>query len=115
NSFECTLFVAPSDGGAWTNFSEGHFFDDKPRWSPDGKMIYYVSGRAGVYNVRGVRFDPATGRKVGESFPVTSLTSPGPIISNTITAVELTLTQASLVITLEEGPGSLWMLDNVDR
>jgi Tol biopolymer transport system component len=114
-SFECTLFVAPSGGGAWTNLSEGHFLDDKPRWSPDGKIIYYVSGRAGVYNVRGVRFDAVKGRKIGESFPVTSFTSPGPIISNDITGVELTLTQTSLVISLEESPGSIWILDNVDR
>jgi hypothetical protein len=114
-SFECTLFVAPSAGGAWTKLSEGHFLDDKPRWSPDGKMLYYASGRAGVYNVRGVHFDPAKGRQVSESFPISSFTSPGPIISNNITSVELTLNQTSLVITLEESPGSIWMLDNVDR
>jgi Tol biopolymer transport system component/DNA-binding winged helix-turn-helix (wHTH) protein len=114
-SFECTLFAAPAQGGSWTNLSEGHFMDDKPRWSPDGKMIYYVSGRAGVYNVRGLRFDPVRGRAVGASFPVTSFASPGPIIANNITAVELTLNQKSLVIVLEESPGNIWMLDNVDR
>jgi Tol biopolymer transport system component/DNA-binding winged helix-turn-helix (wHTH) protein len=114
-SFLCTLFVTPTAGGAWTNLSDSPFFDDKPRWAPDGKAIYYVSGRGGVYNVRGIRFDPMKGKKLGESFPVTSFADPGPIISHNITAVELTTAQHSLVITLEESSGSIWALDNVDR
>jgi Tol biopolymer transport system component len=115
NSIECTVFAAPSAGGVWARLSDGHFFDDKPRWAPDGKTVYYVSGRAGLYNVRGIRFDPASGRRSGESFAVTSFRPPGPLISDNITAVELSLTQTSLVITLEESPGSIWVLDHLDR
>jgi hypothetical protein len=72
-------------------------------------------GRDGVYNVSGVRFDPVKGDKVGDSFPAASFTLPGPVISNSITAVKPTLNQTLLVSTLEESPGSIWMLDNVDR
>jgi len=32
-------------GGSHKRISERGCWDDKPRWSPDGKIIYYISGR----------------------------------------------------------------------
>ena len=68
--------MMPTAGGPWTRFSEGAHWDDKPRWSPDGNTIYFVSGRSGFFNVWGIRFDATNGKSVGEPFRVTAFESP---------------------------------------
>ncbi|HEV8130450.1 MAG TPA: protein kinase, partial [Acidobacteriota bacterium] len=35
-----TIYVVPAPGGKWTRITEGKYWDDKGRWSPDGKTIY---------------------------------------------------------------------------
>ena len=35
-----TLYVMPAGGGPWVPISDGNFWDDKPRWSPDGRVLY---------------------------------------------------------------------------
>jgi len=42
---ESDLYVVPVAGGPWTLISKRKPWDDKPRWSPDGKTIYFVSSR----------------------------------------------------------------------
>jgi Tol biopolymer transport system component len=113
---ESTLYVVPTSGGPWTRISEGKNWDDKPRWSPGGKMIYFVSNAGGFFNVWGIRFDPSRGKAVGEPFRVTSFENPSLMVpTNGIPAVGLSVTQDRLVVTVEERSGSIWVLDNVDR
>ncbi len=112
---ESSLYVMPAAGGPWTLISKSKHWDDKPRWAPDGRSIYYVSERGGFYNVWGVRFDPAKGVPLGEPFQITTFGSPNLMIADTIPTVELSLTQDRLVITVAQVSGSIWMLDNVDK
>ena len=112
---ESILYVVAESGGPWIRVTDGKSWDDKPRWSPDGKTIYFVSGRSGFFNVWGVRFDPGKGRPVGEPFQVTRFDSPELMILDQITLAELSLTQDWLTLTMTDASGSLWMLDNVDR
>ena len=35
-----TVYVIPTAGGAWQAMTDGAWFDDKPRWSPDGRILY---------------------------------------------------------------------------
>src|SRR6266550_2027550 len=77
---ESALYVVPAAGGAWTRITDGKHWDDKPRWSPDGKTIYFVSGRGGFFNVWGIHFDPAGGKPIGEPFQVSTFGGPGLII-----------------------------------
>ena len=107
------LYVTPASGGPLTEITDGTYWADKPRWSPDGKTIYFVSGRSGAFNVWGIGFDPSSGKPRGEVFPVTSFESPGPTVPRQIPDVELSLTQDKLVLTMEELSGSIWVLDNV--
>jgi Tol biopolymer transport system component len=112
---ESTLYVIPVDGGAWTRITDGQHWDDKPRWSPDGRAIYFVSGRDGFFNVWGIRFDPATGKTVGQSFQLSKFDRPRLMIARWIPSVGFSLTQDKFVLTMAQESGSIWMLDNVDR
>ena len=111
---ESSLYVVPAAGGSWTRITEGKS-DDKPRWSPDGKTIYFVSSRSGFFNVWGIHFDPAKGKPVGEPFRVSSFQSPSLMVPRSISQVALSLTEDKLVLTLQELSGGIWVLDNVDR
>ena len=112
---EASIYVIPANGGHWTLISKSLPWDDKPRWSPDGKKIYFISARGGVFNVWGIRFDPINGQPVGEAFQVTAFKNPNLMIPDKINFVELSLTQDKLVLAMEDRSGSIWVLDNVDR
>jgi Tol biopolymer transport system component/DNA-binding winged helix-turn-helix (wHTH) protein len=110
---EATLYVMPAAGGPWTLISKGQPWSDKPRWSPDGKTIYFVSARSGFFNVWGIRFNSTSGKAVGEAFRVTAFENPALMIPALTNMVELSLNQDKLVLTMEERSGSIWVLDNV--
>ena len=112
---ESTLCVISASGGPWTSITSGRYWHDKPRWSPDGRTIYFLSGRSEFFDVWGIRFNPVHGRPVGEPFCVTSFESPGLRVSEPISLAELSVTRDRLALTLTEVSGSIWMLDNVDR
>jgi Tol biopolymer transport system component len=106
------VYVVPSSGGDWIRITEDAGWSDAPRFSPDGKTIYYVSPRVtGFLNIWGIRFDPARGRPVGEPFPVTSYDSPGRMMSG----IDMALSADRLVLPITELTGSIWVLDNVDQ
>jgi Tol biopolymer transport system component len=67
---ESTIFVTPAAGGPWIGITDGKHWDDKPRWAPDGKTLYFVSSRGGFLNVWGIRFDPARSKAMGDPFQV---------------------------------------------
>ncbi|HJQ26195.1 MAG TPA: winged helix-turn-helix domain-containing protein [Blastocatellia bacterium] len=110
------IYVAPAAGGEWIHITDGKHWDDKPRWSPDGKAIYFVSNRSsGFLNVWGVRFDPVSGRPVGEPFRVTAFESPGQMIQPSIVLLQISLAADRLVVPINQVTGSIWILENVDR
>ena len=113
SAVESPLFVMAATGGPWIRITDGKHWDDKPRWSPDGKTIYFVSGRGGFFNVWGIRFDAVKGKPVGDPFQVTSFESPSLMVPTNIPPVELSLTQEKLVLNIAEVSGSIWILDNV--
>jgi hypothetical protein len=110
-----TIYLAPSKGGKWIPITDGKHWDDKPRWSPDGKTVYFISNRGGFFNVWGIHLDPLKGQPIGNPFPVTSFNRPNLMIPNNIQEVELSLSRAHLALTAEQTSGSIWILSNVDR
>lgn len=102
-------------GGEWKQITEGKFFDDKPRWSPDGRKLYFLSNRTGFFNVWCIGFDPATGQAVGEPFRVTAFESPAQMILPDVTVMEMTLSADRLILPIMEVSGGIWILENLER
>ena len=109
------VFVAGADGGPWIPITDGQSFDDKPRWSPDGRTIYFISSQAGGLNVWGRRFDPAAGTPVGDSFRVTSFSGHDRILPSDISRIEFGVTGDRLFLPITERAGNLWVLDQANR
>ncbi len=112
---ESNIYVTPTAGGPLTRILEGNNWNDKPRWSPDGKTIYYISDRNGVFNVWGIHFDSTHGKPVGTPFMLTSFKNTGPEVADNISEVEFSLVRDKFVLTMEDHSGGIWVLDNVDR
>jgi Tol biopolymer transport system component/DNA-binding winged helix-turn-helix (wHTH) protein len=112
---ESTLYVMPSAGGQWTRITDGKQWDDKPRWSPDGRTIYFLSRRGGFFNVWGIHFDPEKGRPAGEPFRVSAFERPNLMVPQTISLVALSITKSRLLLTMSKVSGGIWVLDNVDQ
>jgi len=109
-----SLYVMRASGGPWLPIIDKNWAD-KPRWSPDGRTIYFLWNRGGFLNVWGIRFDPETGRPAGEPFPVTTMHSPSLMIPGNVSNVEISVNPKNLVLTLGELSGGIWVLDNVDH
>jgi Tol biopolymer transport system component/DNA-binding winged helix-turn-helix (wHTH) protein len=110
-----TVYVISASGGEWIKLSEGRYWDDKPRWSPDGKAIYFVSNRTGFFNVWKVRFDPANGKPLDQPRRVTDFESTTQMIIPNIVQLEMALTSDRIILPMMETSGSIWVLENVDR
>ncbi len=70
------LFVAPADENVpvapsrWIALTDLQNFDAGPRWSRDGKMVYFTSNRDGFTCLWALRLDPVTKYPVGQPFAV---------------------------------------------
>jgi Tol biopolymer transport system component len=110
------IYVAPATGGPWVSITDGEFWDDKPRWSSNGRMIYYVSRRNGFFNVWARPFDPVLGRPVGDPFRVTDFESPSnSIFHASIAKLHISVLSDRLILPITDSSANIWMLENVDR
>jgi len=108
------IYVIPSSGGEWIPITSGNRWNDKPRWAPDGKTIFFISDRGGYFNVWGQRFDSEGGRLHGEPFQVSDFHFPEVILSNVV-ELELALSQTRLALPLTRVHSeNIWALENVD-
>ena len=95
--------------------TDGQHWDDKPRWSPDGTIVYFLSGQGGFYNVRGIHFDSAKGKPIGDSFRVTNFNTPSLMVPTNIASVGMSISQNQLVVTVGQFSGSIWSISKADR
>ena len=109
------IYVASTSGGEWTAITSGRFWDDKPRWAPDGQTIYFTSRRAGFVNVWGRRFDPQHGIALADPFPVTKYEIPSRMLLPQIMQLHIALVHKHLILPLTDVTASIWVLDNVNQ
>ena len=114
-NYRSTIYVVSATGGSWIEVTDGKHWDDKPRWSPDGKSIYFLSERDGFFNVFRVRYDSIHGKPAGEVSKITDFKDASLMVAKNIPTAGLSLTQDRLMITVSQSSGSIWVLDNVDR
>ena len=60
----------PPPPDEWVEIADGTATVGSPRWSPDGRLLYYMSDRDGFNCVWARPLDPVTKRPAGEPFPV---------------------------------------------
>jgi len=108
-----TIYVMPASGGRWTPVTTGETYDDKPRWSPDGRVLYFLSARDGTLNLWGRRFDPASGTPAGDPFRVTSFGATGPALPRDLARVEIAIAANRLFVPITEASGTIWMLEGI--
>jgi serine/threonine protein kinase/sugar lactone lactonase YvrE len=110
------LNVLSTSSGASVQVTDERRWSDKPRWSPDGKIIYFITNHGSMFlNVWGVHFDPTNGKVVGEPFRVTSYESPSLAVLTSIRQLRISFDPTHLYFPLTEVAGSVWTLSDVDR
>jgi Tol biopolymer transport system component/predicted Ser/Thr protein kinase len=110
------LNVLSTSGGPSIHVTDEQRWSDKPRWSPDGKTIYFITNHGSMFlNVWGVHFDSANGKVVGDPFRVTSFESPSLSLLTSISQLRISFDPTHLYLPLTEVGGSVWTLSDVDR
>jgi dipeptidyl aminopeptidase/acylaminoacyl peptidase len=74
NTRKPRLWVAPISGGEPRQLTTGTHGEERPRWSPDGRRLLFISSRDGASQVWLADFDPAT-VTLGDPIKVTSIST----------------------------------------
>jgi len=99
--------VAP---GEWIAVTGGEFNDDKPRWSPDGSLLYFTSERDGFRCIWAQSVDRATKRPTGEPFAVYHSHNAQRSLANLGSGPsEMSVARDRLVFNLGERTGAIWL------
>jgi eukaryotic-like serine/threonine-protein kinase len=64
------IWTISTDGGEPVPVTQDAFLDYNPVWSPDGRYLYFVSNRNGIFNLWRVAVDEASGKALAEPEPV---------------------------------------------
>jgi len=112
------MFVArqKTPSTEWIRIAADHPWPDKPRWSPDGRLLYFVSNHgASFFNLWAIRFDPERGTAIGTPFPLTAYNSPNLVMTPAVINAEIGIAARRAILPLETVRGSIWLLEDVDR
>ncbi len=105
---------APPRKDQWISITEhGPIPQDKPRWSPDGNLLYYTSDVDGFRCIWARRLDPDTKRPIGEPLEVYHSHSARRSLVNAGIPLflELSVTANKLFFNLGETTGNVWMAE----
>lgn len=98
-----SIAVVPADGGPYRRLTtDTDAWDDKPRWSPDGRTVYFLSRRSGEFELWRLGFDPETGEVVGPANRISALTTPRRHVLRDVAVLDLGLSASRLAVPIEE-------------
>jgi Tol biopolymer transport system component len=112
------VFVAPFagsgtiDSAKWIPVTDGNTLDREAYWSPDGRLLYFLSDRDGFRCIWAQRLDPDTKRPAGAAFTVHHLHHAKRSIANvgqSPAAVGLSVAEGKLIFALGELTGHIFM------
>jgi len=114
------MLAMPASGAArssWVRLAPAFETADKPRWSPDGRAVYFLARHSSYpgYNMWRVPFDRVHGVPAGPPSQVTSFTSATFSIYPEMGLAEIGVSSTRLALPMLTVTGSIWMLDNVDK
>jgi WD40 repeat protein len=109
------IYAVPAGGGDRVKMTSGEYFDDRPRWSPDGRLVYFLSSRSGFFNVWARRFDPDRGTTLGEPIAITQFNDPAQMIPPRTVQLGMAVSRDRLIIPLAAASGNIWVLEGVNR
>jgi len=104
----------PSD--RWQLVTDSGAKLDKPRFSPDGGVVYFIADRDGGRAIDAVRFDQQSGSPLGQ--PLSVLQSGAARLSLmdvSSVALELAISRNRVITILSEITSTIWMADLVPR
>jgi Tol biopolymer transport system component len=113
----CQIFLVRLDRGVpvspdlWTAISHPSQWDDKPRWSPSGKLIYFISDRDGYFCLWAQSFNSSAKQLTGAPFPVYHFHHARLSMANIgVPIAEIGIAKDKIVMGLGELTGNLWSL-----
>jgi eukaryotic-like serine/threonine-protein kinase len=114
---QCRVFVVPlnHDGVPQTDHSividHPSLWDDKPRWSPSGNLLYFVSDRDGHLCLWAQRLEVKTKQPIGTPFPLYHFHNSRLAMINVGTgSLEIDVARDKIVMGLGELTGNIWTL-----
>jgi serine/threonine protein kinase len=95
----------------WIPITDGASWDDRPRWSPLGNVIYFISKRDGFECIWKQALDPASRRPVGPPLAVHHFHSTGlSMMHMGLDRLGLSVAADKLAFNLLELRGNVWMI-----
>jgi eukaryotic-like serine/threonine-protein kinase len=99
--------------GDWIPVTDGENLDDKPRWSPDGNLLYFTSERDGFRCIWAQRLDAVSKRPVSAPFGVYHFhTSRRSLMNVGLGPLEISVARNALVFNLGEITGNIWRVSS---
>jgi Tol biopolymer transport system component len=114
---ESRIFAAPLDVAQprsvpvdqWIPLTDGKQWDDKPRWAPDGRSIYFLSARDGFRCIWRQVLDPATRQPRGEATAVAHFHGARLSMMNvSMGPLSIAVGPRTLVVSLTDLNGEVW-------
>jgi Tol biopolymer transport system component len=97
-----------ADQKEWITITDGEGDDESPIWSPDGNLLYFVTGRKEFLDLWAIRLNPETEHAAGEPFEVFSFHSARrPLVA----AFGKAVTKDALFWAMQEFTGNIWLAE----
>ena len=93
----------------WVLICEDDHYLSSPKWSPNGKLLYYLSERSGECRIWAQPFDPAGGKPLGAVFTVFRPNSTRLSMNTPAGNGALGIAPGRLIFYMAEGSGNIYM------